>query len=159
MSLRGEVPKGALGLLIRRLEASDVPAVAAILQESPEASSWSEESLLPLACAGRASWVAERDGVVAGFLLGRMAADEFEILNMAVSRAYRQSGIGSKLLESAIESSRSAGISHVYLEVRASNKPAIALYARHGFSECGRRAQYYRNPVENAVLLSIQLGG
>jgi [ribosomal protein S18]-alanine N-acetyltransferase len=157
MSLRGEVPKGALGILIRRLEASDGPAVAAILQESPEASSWSEESLL--ACAGPASWVAERDGVVAGFLLGRMAADEFEILNMAVSRAYRQSGIGSKLLEFAIEFSRSAGISHVYLEVRASNKPAIALYARHGFSECGRRAQYYRNPIENAVLLSIQLGG
>jgi [ribosomal protein S18]-alanine N-acetyltransferase len=159
MSPSGEAFEGALGIPVRRLAAPDVPAVSGILQQSPEASNWSEQSLVQLASAGPASWVAERDGVVAGFLLGRSAADEFEILNLAVSRAYRRGGIGSKLLETAVEFSRSAGISHVYLEVRASNKPAIALYTRHGFNECGRRAQYYKNPMEDAVLLSIRLGG
>jgi ribosomal-protein-alanine N-acetyltransferase len=158
MSLSGESSRDAVSIRIRGLAASDVPAVSAILQESPEAASWSEESLVPSAFAGRASWVAERDGIVAGFLIGRMVADEFEILNMAVGRAWRQIGIGSKLLESALEFSRSAKISQVVLEVRASNKPAIAVYRRHGFSECGHRAHYYRNPTENAVLLSIRLG-
>jgi ribosomal protein S18 acetylase RimI-like enzyme len=46
-----------------------------------------------------------------------------------------------------------------YLEVRTSNEPAITLYMRRGFTECGRRARYYRDPVEDGVLLSFGLGG
>ena len=157
MPASGEASKVASLLAIRKLAASDVPAVFAILQESPEAALWSSESLLQLASADPAAWVVELSAVLVGFLIGRIAADEFEILNMAVSRAHRQSGIGSKLLESALEFSRIAGSARAYLEVRASNEPAIALYARHGFTECGRRAQYYRDPVEDAVLLSICL--
>jgi ribosomal-protein-alanine N-acetyltransferase len=134
--------------------ASDVPAVLAILQQSPEAAAWSQESLLRLGSVAPTAWVAERDGVVAGFLIGRSAADEFEILNMAVSGVHRRQGIGSKLLESALEDSRKAGTARVYLEVRASNEPAIALYKRHGFTECGRRVRYYRDPAEDAILLS-----
>jgi ribosomal-protein-alanine acetyltransferase len=159
MSASGEASKGASLLAIRKLAATDVPAVSAILQESPEAALWSSESLLQLASADPAAWVVELNGVLVGFLIGRSAADEFEILNMAISRAHRRSGIGSKLLESALEFSRTVGSARAYLEVRASNAQAIALYARHGFTECGRRAQYYRDPVEDAVLLSICLGG
>ena len=157
MPASGEASKGASLLAIRKLAASDVPAVFAILQESPEAALWSSESLLQLASADPAAWVVELSAVLVGFLIGRIAADEFEILNMAVSRAHRQSGIGSKLLESALEFSRTARSARAYLEVRASNAPAMSLYARHGFTECGRRAQYYRDPVEDAVLLSICL--
>jgi ribosomal-protein-alanine N-acetyltransferase len=114
---------------------------------------------LQLACADPVAWVAELNGVPAGFLFGRIAADEFEILNMAVSAAHRRSGIASKLLESSLEFSRIASCVRVYLEVRASNGPAGALYARHGFTECGRRVKYYRDPVEDAVLLSLSLTG
>ena len=151
--------KDASGVAIRKLAILDVPAVLAILEESPETAAWSQESLLQLASVGPAAWTADLDGFLAGFLIGRIVADEFEILNMAVSRAYRRSGIGSRLLESALESSRIAGSARAYLEVRASNGPAIALYAHHGFTECGRRAGYYRDPVEDAVLLSLSLGG
>ena len=154
MSVRREASKGASDVLVRKFATSDVPAVLAILQESPEAAAWSQESLLQLDSVAPTAWVAERNGVVAGFLIGRSAADEFEILNMAVSRPHRRQGIGSKLLESALEDSRKAGTARVYLEVRASNEPAIALYKRHGFTECGRRVRYYRDPVEDAVLLS-----
>ena len=157
MSAMNEASKGASLLAIRKLAASDVPAVFAILQESPEAALWSSESLLQLASADPAAWVVELSAVLVGFLIGRIAADEFEILNMAVSRAHRRSGIGSTLLETALEFSRLAGSARAYLEVRASNAPAMSLYARHGFTECGRRAQYYRDPVEDAVLLSICL--
>ncbi len=158
MAAGSEASKGASLLAIRKLARSDVPAVFAILQESPEAAAWSQESLLQLASADPASWVVELNGVLVGFLIGRIAADEFEILNMAVSHEHRRSGIGSKLLESALEFSRTAGSARAYLEVRASNGPAVALYARHSFTECGRRAQYYRDPVEDAVLFSLCLG-
>jgi ribosomal-protein-alanine N-acetyltransferase len=102
-------------------------------------------------------WVADRDGGVAGFLIGRSIADEFEIQNMAVAADHRRRGVGSKLLGSALEFSRIAGIARVYLEVRASNARAIELYKRHGFTECGRRTRYYRDPVEDAILLSLSL--
>jgi ribosomal-protein-alanine N-acetyltransferase len=158
MCANSDAAEGALGVSIRKLAASDVPAVLAILQESPEAAAWSQVSLLQLASAGPSAWVAERDGIVAGFLIGRSAADEFEILNMAVLGAHRRRRIASKLLESALDFSRTAGIARVYLEVRASNGPAIALYTRHGFTECGRRARYYRDPDEDAILLSLVPG-
>ena len=159
MAAGSEASKGASLLAIRKLARSDVPTVLAILSESPEAAAWSQESLQQLASVDPASWVAEVNGAVAGFLIGRSAADEFEILNMAVSRAHRRSGIGSTLLETALEFSRTVGSARAYLEVRASNAPAISLYARHGFTECGRRALYYRDPVEDAVLLSLRLAG
>jgi ribosomal-protein-alanine N-acetyltransferase len=154
MAPGGEASRAVAGVAIRRLKSIDVPAVLAILRENPEAATWSRESLLQWASAESAAWVAERSGSVVGFLIGRMAADEFEILNMAVSRAQRRSGIGSNLLGSALEFARIAGNVRAYLEVRASNGPAIALYARHGFTECGRRSRYYRDPVEDALLLS-----
>jgi len=159
MSAGSEASKGASLLAVRKLAGSDVPAVFAMLQESPEAAAWSRESLLQLASVEPAAWVAERNGGVAGFLIGRVAAGEFEVLNMAVSRAYRRSGIGSKLLVFALEFSISAGSARAYLEVRASNGPAISLYARHGFTECGRRTRYYREPEEDALLFSRRTDG
>jgi [ribosomal protein S18]-alanine N-acetyltransferase len=159
MSASGKASRSTVEVTIRKLAATDVPAVSAILRESPEAAAWSQESLLQLASAESPAWVADLNGAVAGFLIGRTAADEFEILNMAVSQAHRRSGIGSKLLESALEFSRIAGSASAHLEVRASNAPAIALYARQGFTESGRRTHYYRDPVEDAVLLSLHLGG
>ena len=159
MPAGSEASKGASLLAIRKLTKSDVSAAFAILSESPEAAAWSQESLLKLASVDPTAWVAELNGAVAGFLIGRSAADEFEILNMGVSRAHRRNGIGSNLLECALEFSRTSGSARAYLEVRASNAPALALYARHGFAECGRRARYYRDPIEDAVLLSLCLSG
>jgi ribosomal-protein-alanine N-acetyltransferase len=157
MAASSEASKSASVVEIRKLATSDVPAALAILRESPEASAWSQESLLQLASVEQAAWVAELNGVPVGFLIGRIAADEFEILNMAVSQARRRSGIASKLLKSALKFSRNTGCTRAYLEVRASNEPAIALYARHGFAECGRRAKYYKDPVEDALLLFLCL--
>jgi ribosomal-protein-alanine N-acetyltransferase len=158
MSASREASKGAPEILVRKLAAPDVPVVVAILHESPEAAAWSRDSLLRMESAGGAMmWVAGCNGGVGGFLIGRSVAEEFEILNMAVAGEQRRLGIGSKLLESALEFSRIAGIARVYLEVRASNARAIALYKRHGFTECRRRARYYRDPVEDALLLSLVL--
>jgi [ribosomal protein S18]-alanine N-acetyltransferase len=145
--------------VIRNLTTADIPAILKILQESPEAAAWSEESLVQLASTECPVWIAELTGAgcTAGFLIGRIAADEFEILNMAVSRAHRRNGIASKLLESALKFSQNAGATRAYLEVRASNAAAIALYTRQGFTQCGRRTNYYRTPSEDALLLSLSL--
>jgi len=143
---------------LRRMSAADVSAALSILEESPEAAMWSRESLLESAARGTA-WAAELDGRVAGILIGQVAADEFEILNLAVAKANRRHGIAIQLLKAALESARAAGARKIYLEVRASNEAGIAFYSRMGFRVSGRRPNYYRDPVEDAVLLALHTNG
>lgn len=141
---------------VRRMSAAHVPQAHAILKESPEASIWSTESLLESIGTGF-GWVAERDGsaagLVIGFVIGRLVADQFEILNLAVERASRRRGIATQLVKAMLEDAWGAAARQAFLEVRASNEGAIALYARLGFRVWGRRVKYYRNPVEDALLL------
>jgi len=138
---------------LRRLALPDSSAVAAILQECPEASRWSATDVSEFIGSG-VGWAAEKNGRIVGFLLARAVADESEILNMAVGKAHRRHGIATELLKMAIQWLRSAGTSSIYLEVRASNSAAISLYTRHGFVPGGRRASYYKNPSEDAILMS-----
>jgi len=155
-------PGGKIGdspaVTVRPMSVSDVPAAHSILEESPEASIWSRESLLESASRGVA-WAAELDGRVAGILIGRIAADEFEILNLAVGKACRRRGIATRLVSAALEYARIAGARQSYLEVRASNEGAMALYTRMGFRVSGRRPNYYRHPAEDAVLLVLDKNG
>jgi len=139
-------------VIVRRMQASDVSGALSILGESPEAANWPRESLLEFFSHGIAL-TAELDGRVAGILFGRIAADEFEILNLAVSKTYRRRGIATQLVKAAAQSARIGGARHAYLEVRASNDGAIDLYSRIGFRVYGRRRNYYREPTEDAVLL------
>src|SRR5512135_661165 len=145
-------------VIVRRMSASDVSAAHSILDESPEAATWSREVLLESASQGIA-WAAELNGRVAGILVGRVAADEFEILNLAVGKGCRRRGVASQLVNAALEGSRAAGARQAYLEVRASNEGGIAFYSRMGFRVCARRPNYYRNPVEDAVLLVLGAEG
>lgn len=139
---------------VRRMSGSDVSAALSLLEESPEASIWSRESMAESASGGNA-WAAELDGRIAGILIGRIAADEFEILNLAVGKGCRRRGVATQLVAAALEHARTVGASQTYLEVRASNEGGIALYAGMGFAVCGRRPNYYRDPAEDAVLLVL----
>ena len=153
MRTREDALRNSPDTRIRSTLPSDAAALLSILAESPEASLWSEASLLQ-ACSSASAWVAERDGRVVGFLIGRATADEFEILNVAVARSFRRRGIASALIKAALEWSHTTGARRAYLEMRASNDAAIALYMRHQFCVCGRRARYYQHPVEDAMVLS-----
>jgi ribosomal-protein-alanine N-acetyltransferase len=139
-------------VIVRRMFVSDAGAALSLLEESPEASMWSRESLVDSFSSGIA-WVAELDGRVVGFLIGRPAADEFEILNLAVGKKFRRCGIATKLIDIATETARAAGVTQIFLEVRASNLPGIALYTHLAFRICGRRKNYYRDPIDDAILL------
>jgi len=151
-----ESEKGTSIVPIRGMISVDAPAVLSILQESPEASLWSENGVLESIIHGMA-WIAEQDGRVAGFLIGRVVADEFEILNMGVAAACRRQGIASRLVREALERARMAGARNAHLEVRASNEAAISLYRRHGFQQQGRRDGYYQYPQEDALLFSMEM--
>ena len=154
MGAPGEKIGISSSVTLRRMSASDVSAALSILKESPEASIWSRESLVEAVSQGIAR-AAELDGRVAGILIGRAVADEFEILNLAVGKAYRRRGVGTQSLGEALEYARSVGSRQSYLEVRESNQGGIAFYKRMGFHVCGRRPNYYREPAEDAVLLVL----
>jgi ribosomal-protein-alanine N-acetyltransferase len=144
-------------VIVHRMAASDVSDAQSILMESPEAAIWSMESLLESVSRGEI-WAAEMEGRLAGLLIGRVAADELEILNLAVGREFRRRGVGTQLVGAALEAAKIAGTRETYLEVRASNEGAIQFYARLGFQTCGRRPKYYRDPLEDAVQMVFHNG-
>jgi ribosomal-protein-alanine acetyltransferase len=158
MAPRWESAGNSLSVSIRALKPSDARGLSSILMESPGASPWPEDSLLESALSGT-GWVAELEGQVVGFLLGRSVADEFEILNLAIAQAHRRRGIATKLLKTMATWLEAAGTKHAYLEVRASNEAAMALYVLNGFKLCGRRVRYYQYPVEDAIVLSWDKNG
>lgn len=148
-----EPPRKGVGI-IRGMTATDLREAAELLAETPEASHWAEETLRGFLSPEYEPWIVVVEGGVAGLLIGRRAADEFEILDLAVSPEYRRRGIAMALLDAALREANQAGARKVFLEVRASNTAAIEFYRARGFTESGRRKAYYRNPVEDALLLS-----
>ena len=99
--------------------------------------------------------VAEADEKIVGYVVALEAADEGEILNLAVAEAGRRRGLGRALVEAIVAALTERGVRQVYLEVRESNAPARALYSGFGFKEVGRRTAYYRRPVEDAMVLRL----
>ncbi|SOC18663.1 ribosomal-protein-alanine N-acetyltransferase [Rhodobacter sp. JA431] len=91
-----------------------------------------------------------------GFLLGRVVADEAELLTLAVDRQARRQGTGVKLVTAFLVEAHSRGATTAFLEVAASNAPAQALYGCTGWTEAGRRKRYYHAPdgsAEDALVL------
>lgn len=147
---------------IRRLEEQDIDAVVGMQTECREASQWprKEYELLATPAANDAApcWVAENDGRVAGFLAARKLVDELEILNLAVAPAARRQRMATQLLHEAMRWAVHNGIEKVHLEVRASNAAAKAFYEAHGFHATGTRPNYYRDPTDDALLLTAAIG-
>lgn len=88
---------------------------------------------------------------VQAFIVARVAAAEWEIENVAVAGPARRRGLGARLLGELLNRLRARGAEAVFLEVRASNQAARALYEKWAFVECGRRKAYYRDPGEDAL--------
>lgn len=94
---------------------------------------------------------------VAGFVNVRIINDEVYINNIAVSKTYRRKGIGTGLLTSLEKIVRKNKALFITLEVRESNSPAISLYKSLGYKTVGKRKRFYRDPSEDAVLMTKDL--
>jgi [ribosomal protein S18]-alanine N-acetyltransferase len=96
---------------------------------------------------------------LAGYIVARMGADELHINNVAVRENYRGRGIGLKLLKSILREAERSGAKHAYLELRAGNTAALALYKKCGFQITARRTKYYSDPSEDALVMIVQIRG
>jgi [ribosomal protein S18]-alanine N-acetyltransferase len=95
----------------------------------------------------------------AGMILGRVAADEAEILTLAVDPGQRRRGVGSALLSAAMARAANLGATLMFLEVAVTNDAARALYAAHGFTEAGLRRHYYTDGTDALILRSTLFTG
>ena len=94
---------------------------------------------------------------LAGYIVARLAADELHINNVAVRDGYRRSGIGRSLLDNILAEGKRSGAARAFLELRAANAAALALYESCGFQVTSRRSKYYSEPVEDALVMTIEL--
>jgi ribosomal-protein-alanine N-acetyltransferase len=101
--------------------------------------------------------VAETDDELTGYSVMWFAADEGELGDIAVLPERRGEGIGQALLRESIVVAASRGTRSLYLEVRESNEAARRLYEKVGFSVVGVRKQYYTEPVEDAIVMKLDV--
>ena len=120
---------------------------------------WKREDLEELALSNMHTILVCTDGSgdVLGYLIGSHVAGESEILRVATDKRYRRCGAASALMKRFFSDRESLGDEVAFLEVRASNAPAISLYRAFGFEEYGIRRGYYKDPTEDALLMRLTL--
>ena len=119
---------------------------------------WSERSIASELTNEYSLWlVEERDGVAVAYVGSQSCPPEADVMNVAVAPEFRRQGIGEGLMVALMDALRDKGMESLTLEVRASNSPAIALYDRLGFTEVGRRPNYYTDPREDALIMRKEL--
>lgn len=138
---------------VRPARPADVEAMASIEQDA-FSDPWPATAFADMLPAAHARiMVASTGDDVLGYCVLLCAADEGEIANIAVAPDARRRGIAGELLDDALHAAEHSGVASVYLEVRVSNDAARGLYASRGFIAVGRRRAYYRNPLEDALVL------
>ena len=144
----------------RKASAEDLEAIVGIQGKTPQAAQWTSVDYASL--AGDPSGlvlVAELDTMtpltIVGFAAFQRISGEAELRNMAVAPAHQRQGVGRELLAEGRRRLWEQGVRRIYLEVRASNIPALRLYYSAGFGLCSRRRDYYNDPREDALVLSL----
>jgi [ribosomal protein S18]-alanine N-acetyltransferase len=147
---------------IRQFEKQDLFEILAIQGKNPLAAQWPELEYTQLAADPRGTiLVAELETMepakVLGFAAFYRIIDEAELRNIAVDPAHYHQGVGSALVAEGRRRLLEAGAKRVFLEVRQSNKAALALYYSAGFGLHSQRKDYYHGPREDAYVLSMEL--
>ena len=142
-------------MTITEMQEKHLPALAELEKQCFHAP-WSEK-MLREELGGGIFLVAEQDGKVQGYVGCQTVLDEGYITNVAVSPDFRRQGIARALIAELTAKAEENKLAFVTLEVRESNAPAIALYTGAGFAPVGKRKNFYSNPTENAVLMTISL--
>lgn len=140
MEFRRAIPKDATGI--------------SELEDMIFNDAWSYRDVQDLICTegGMCFCAIDADEVIA-YVIGRLIAPEGEIYRIAVREDKRGRGIGYRLLDYAVKTSKGQGLERLFLEVRSKNVPAIKLYTSYGFKQIGLRKGYYKNPADDAVIM------
>jgi ribosomal-protein-alanine acetyltransferase len=146
----------------RPLSDADLAYVAA-LEAQIHAAPWSYGNFRDALAAGYSAQVGEREGRIVAFGVMMLAPGEAQILNLSVVPDARRQGLGRALLMRFVDDALRAGAEQMFLEVRVSNAPAIALYQSAGFAPVARRENYYpataRAKTEDALVMRRRLVG
>ncbi|MGA8041537.1 MAG: GNAT family N-acetyltransferase [Terracidiphilus sp.] len=152
-----------LAFRVRKMMTADVDRVMQIAASLREVPQWPREAYLaaldPQAAPQRIAFVAEDQatGSLAGIAVASLTLPESELETIAVDASFQRRGAARALWAALAADLRAGGASETLLEVRASNLRAQALYLGLGFVEAGRRACYYVDPVEDAVIMRVSL--
>jgi ribosomal-protein-alanine N-acetyltransferase len=143
-----------MSLKIESMQVEDVDEVVFIDQVA-SAARWTPQMFLSeLLGAIPRCFVAKNDGKIVGYLIFRMMVDEMHFLNVAIHPDFQRHGLGQALVYFAMQTGKMCGMKAATLEVRPSNLPAQRLYRKFGFQKVGVRKNYYRNPAEDAWILT-----
>ena len=140
-------------MLIRPATPADLENMLQLEQQTASAAHWSArdyDALFSPDAPKRLALVVQDSTQICGFIIARCGVDDWEIENVVVAAESRRKGIGGELARRVL---REAEGLPVLLEVRHSNTAARQLYQQLGFKEVGRRAGYYRDPTEDALVL------
>jgi len=141
-------------MIIRKMTAADITFAAEIEKEC-FVHPWSEQSIESEMSKENSVFLMAFDGEnPIGYVGLSVVFDEGYMGNLAVVSEYRRNGVGRALMNELVSECQSLGLAFATLEVRASNIPAVNLYKSLGFIEVGRRKNYYKEPLEDALLLT-----
>lgn len=139
---------------IRQMKVEDAAAIAE-MEHQTFSDAWSEKAILDtLRNPKTICLVAEKIGKIVGYCIVYTADDEADIARIAVLKESRRFGIASELIHALDVICWENQIQIIMLDVRVSNEDARAFYEKHGFTQDGIRENYYKNPIEDAILMS-----
>lgn len=144
-----------MSALLRPAAEADLNEVLRI-ERASFADPWTEESFRRLLGGHPAIFqVLEHppDFGIAGYVIAFAVGEDAELLNVAVDPSLRGRGLAGQMLDAVLIELSSKGVRTAFLEVRESNTAARALYGSRGFTEIGSRRNYYRRPVEDALVM------
>ncbi|RNF84559.1 ribosomal protein S18-alanine N-acetyltransferase [Montanilutibacter psychrotolerans] len=146
------------GTVLRPMREDDIERVLAIEVRGYEFP-WTAGIFRDCLRADHAAWVLLADEAIIGYGLLSVAAGEAHVLNLCIDPQSQGQGHGRRLLRALVQVARGRGAERVFLEVRPSNKSAIALYFDEGFNEIGRRPRYYpaKDGREDALVMAMEL--
>jgi ribosomal-protein-alanine N-acetyltransferase len=148
---------------IRRMAPADLDRVIELEQSLPQAPRWPRSAyaaaLNPDAAPRRIALVAEEagHGAVQGFAVASLLPPQSELETIAVAAGSQRQGVAHRILMAMVEEFKTARVTEVLAEARASNLAALAFYRAQGFAITGHRPRYYADPIEDAVLLELRL--
>jgi [ribosomal protein S18]-alanine N-acetyltransferase len=148
-------------LTIRLATEADIPALLDLERQLPTAAHWSEAQYRSFFSGQQQRLILVGELVgndsPVGFLVAHQIGGEWELENIVVAAERQAKGFGSQMLAALVSKARDSHGKAVFLEVRASNAGARALYKKATFRQTGLRKSYYRNPLEDAVLYRLDL--